>query len=260
VTAPSAPPDPDRFGSARAKSFGDDAEAYDRSRPGYPAALVDDLLLPGVTDVLDVGCGTGKLGRLLAARGCKVLGVEPDERMAHLAWRRYGLEVDVAPFEEWHDGGRRFDLVTAAQAWHWVDPHVGAAKAAAVLRHGGRLAIIWNLVRHEPEVRAALDEVYGRLAPELLGGVALGFDDPIETVAGLDETGAFGPQDRVTHRWQQPYTTAEWLDALPTHSDHRAMPAGRRQVLVAAVGEALDSLGGLITVTYDTLLITSVRR
>ena len=69
----------------RAGSFGDDADQYDRARPTYPAPLVDDLLDDGTHDVLDVpdvGCGTGKVGRLFAARGCAVLGVEPDERMA----------------------------------------------------------------------------------------------------------------------------------------------------------------------------------
>ncbi len=252
--------DPDRWSASRATTFGIDAEAYDRARPGYPASLVDELLAPGATDVLDVGCGTGKLGRILAARGCKVLGIEPDERMAHVAWRRYGLEVDVSRFEDWDDRGRRFDLVTSAQAWHWVDQTRGAAKAASVLRHGGRLAVIWNLGQHDPAVKESLDAVYRSLAPELLGGVALGLQESGEPVAGIDDTGEFGPQDRSTHRWQQSYTTAEWLDALPTHSDHRALPPDRLRALVGAVGDVVESLGGSLTVTYSTLLITAVRR
>jgi len=50
----------------------------------------------------------------------------------------------VAKFEDWDPVGRTFDAVIAAQAWHWVDPVAGAAKAAAVLRPGGRLAVFWN--------------------------------------------------------------------------------------------------------------------
>ncbi len=251
--------DPDRWAASRATTFGIDAEAYDRARPGYPPALIDELVGPGVTDVLDVGCGTGKLGRVLAARGCRVLGVEPDERMAHVAWRRYGMEVAVSRFEDWDDGGRRFDLVTSAQAWHWVDPHAGAVRAAAVLRHGGRLAVIWNLIRHDPEVKEALDAVYRNLAPELLGGVVLGLEESGEPLAGVDDTGAFGPQDRSTHRWRQTYSTAEWLDALPTHSDHRALPPARLRSLLGAVGDAVDGLGGSLTVTYSSVLISAVR-
>ena len=81
---------------ARAGSFGMDAEAYDRHRPSYPAVVVDVLLAGDTHAVVDVGCGTGKLGRLLAERGADVVGVEPDERMAEVA-RRHGLAVEVSP-------------------------------------------------------------------------------------------------------------------------------------------------------------------
>ena len=244
--------------AARAGSFGEDPEAYDRSRPGYPDALADDLAAGGGLDVLDVGCGTGKLGRMLAERGCCVLGVEHDERMADVA-RRHGLEVEVAAFEAWDDRARRFDLVASAQAWHWIDPAVGPAKAAKVLRPGGRLAVIWNLIAHEPSMRAALDEVYERHVPGLTSSVVLGLDTTDEGLAGVDETGAFGPQDVHRTVWQQTYTTAEWLDQLPTHSDHRVLPADRRAALLHAIGAAIDANGGYLTVTYTTLCISAVR-
>ena len=244
--------------SLRAGSFGEDAVAYDRARPGYPPSLVDFLVADGTPEVLDVGCGTGKLAVLLAARGCRVLGVEHDERMAEVA-RRHGIDVDVAAFESWDDAGRRFDLVTAAQAWHWIDPEVGPRKAAAVLRSGGRLAVIWNLMAHEPAVRIALDEAYERHAPGLTSSVVLGLEVADEGLSGVDETGAFGPQSSRKDVWQQTYTTAEWLDQLPTHSDHRVMPADRRAALLGAVGAAIDNNGGQLTVTYTTLCITAVR-
>ena len=53
----------------RAESFGAVAELYDRARPSYPEALIDALLAGGAERVLDVGCGTGIAGALLAARG-----------------------------------------------------------------------------------------------------------------------------------------------------------------------------------------------
>src|SRR5947208_4459723 len=127
-----------------AESFGTDAERYDRARPSYPTALIDRIVAhsPG-PDLVDAGCGTGIAARQFQAAGCRVLGVEPDERMAEPA-RRAGVETEIATFEDWAPHGRRFDAVIAAQAWHWVDPVAGAAKAAQVLRPGGRLAVFWN--------------------------------------------------------------------------------------------------------------------
>src|SRR5690348_959284 len=52
----------------RAQSFGSDARAYDRVRPGYPPELIDDLVADRPRTALDVGCGTGKAARLVQAR------------------------------------------------------------------------------------------------------------------------------------------------------------------------------------------------
>lgn len=71
---------------AIAESFGSDAARYDRARPCYPAALVERIVAasPG-PGILDVGCGTGIAARQFQAAGCRVLGVDPDARMADLA-------------------------------------------------------------------------------------------------------------------------------------------------------------------------------
>lgn len=243
----------------RARSFGAEADAYDRTRPGYPPAAVD-LLAAGVTDAVDVGCGTGKLSRLLADRGCRVVGVEHDERMAAVA-RRHGIDVDVARFEEWDDRGRRFDLVASAQAWHWIDPVLGAHRAGEVLRPGGRLAVVWNLGTHDAVTRARLDAVYAEHAPELAGSAALGVRvgaDAGRPLAGVDGTGLFGPQQRHEVAWEQRWTVEEWVAQLRTHSDHAALPAERRERLLDAVAGALGPSGG-VTIAFTTLCILATR-
>ena len=67
--------------------------------------------------------------------------LDADARMAEWA-RRTGVETEVATFEAWESAGREFDAVVAGQAWHWVDPVAGAAKAAQVLRPGGMHAVL----------------------------------------------------------------------------------------------------------------------
>ncbi len=56
--------------------FDQQAEAYDRFRPTYPDAVIDELLgpVPAGLEVLDVGCGTGIASRQMAQRGAEVLG------------------------------------------------------------------------------------------------------------------------------------------------------------------------------------------
>lgn len=248
----------------RAESFGAAAERYDRSRPSYPDELLEDILGsdPAGLDVLDVGCGTGIASRLLAARGARVLGVEADTRMAEWA-RSRGTAVEVARFEDWDPAGRTFDRVTAAQAWHWVDPGAGADKAAEVLRPAGRLCLFWNIGQPDEETTHKLDQIYARLAPgaesySVLTGYAT--DDGYQAVrqAIREHPDLDGPHEK-RFRWSRRYSTDEWVDQLPTHSDHAAMPPDQLGRLLDAVAEAIDSSGGSFEMHYSTLLLTARR-
>jgi SAM-dependent methyltransferase len=246
----------------RAESFGGVAELYDRARPSYPPALIDALLGDGAQRVLDVGCGTGIAGALLAERGCHVLGVEVDERMAVLA-RARGLDVEVAAFERWDARGRRFDLVTCAQAWHWIDPAIGVARAAAVLDPGARIGLFWNFVDPPTPLAERLALVYARLEPDLgRRTVLLGNrEDRAEPAAKrLACAGEFGPAEKASFRWQRRYDTAGWLEQVRTHSDHQTLPAERRERLLRALGEQIEALGGTFEMPYRTVLVSASRR
>lgn len=242
----------------RACSFGADPERYDRFRPTYPAALIDHLLGTSPGPVLDVGCGTGIVSRLLAARGCRVLGVEPDERMAAVA-RRHGIEVEPGTFEAWEPQGRTFDLVTSGQAWHWVDPEVGASKAGSVLRPGGRLAVFWNIGNMPPEVRTKLDEVYRVHAPGLdRYSVVLGNggkERPSGAMTALRASERFASVDVRSFPHDVTYTTQAWIEHLPTHSDHATLDPNRRARLLAAAEEVIAGLGGSFVMHYDCWLV-----
>ncbi|HEX4060524.1 MAG TPA: class I SAM-dependent methyltransferase [Streptosporangiaceae bacterium] len=234
-----------------AESFGTDAERYDRTRPGYPAALVDRIVAtsPG-PDLVDVGCGTGIVARQFQAAGCRVLGVDPDERMAGLA-RRGGIAVEVARFEDWDPAGRSFDAVIAGQAWHWVDMAAGAAKAAQALRPGGRVALFWNSFLPPPGLfEQAQSRMPGPEDYSLLCGKAAG---------AMRATAAFGEPEQWRFDWERHYTRDEWLDQIPTFGTLTRLSPGELRPILGAAGAAIDAVGGSFTMGYATVVATAQR-
>jgi SAM-dependent methyltransferase len=251
-----------------AESFGSDAARYDRARPRYPDPMVARIVAasPG-PDVLDVGCGTGIEARQFQAAGCMVLGVEPDARMADFA-RRTGVEVEVATFETWESAGRAFDAVIAGTAWHWVDPVAGAAKAAQVLRPGGRLAPFHHVFQSPPEVMEALAKVYRRVAPDSpfnlssqLTRSALDAYQPLfaKIADGIREVGGFSDPEQWRFDWEQSYTRDAWLDQMPTHGALTQLPSDKLAEVLEGVGAAIDAMGGSFTMQYTTVAVTAAR-
>jgi ubiquinone/menaquinone biosynthesis C-methylase UbiE len=132
------------------KVFNEVAAEYDRHRPAYPDALIDQACeVAGVGDgdrVLEIGCGTGQLTRSLLARGLRVAALEPGDQMIRLAEENLKGAGDVellhTRFEDAQLPRGSYEAVFSASAIHWVDPDLGWQKIAEVLAPGGTLALI----------------------------------------------------------------------------------------------------------------------
>jgi len=99
-------------------SYGALVEHYGLSASHH---LVLELVPPG-SRVLDVGCAEGYLAAELKARGCDVIGVEPDERAAAIA-RERGIDVLDVDIENVTLDAAGFDVVIFADVLeHLRDP------------------------------------------------------------------------------------------------------------------------------------------
>jgi SAM-dependent methyltransferase len=253
----------------RSRLFDAEAERYDRCRPKYPDAVIDELLgpKPSGLGVLDVGCGTGIASRLMAERGANVLGVELAPGMAEIA-RSHRIEVEVGAFEDWEPAGRTFDRVTSAQAWHWLDLPVATAKAALVLRPGGRLCLIWNAGSPRDDLDGALAAVYANVLPSPVHAVYRGYaaNGAADRRSGLtSEVDAitaepdFGSPTEKWVQWTQTYERDEWLEQLLSRSDHTALGPAVQERLFEGIGAAIDDFGGSFVMNFETVLITATR-
>jgi SAM-dependent methyltransferase len=132
-------------------------EDYERGRPGYPPEVVHIPGLPSSATVVDIGAGTGKLTRLLAATFARVVAVEPDDQMrGWLAVLCPEAGAIAGNGEQIPLPSASADAVFAAQSFHWFANERALAEIARVLRPGGALVLMWNLPdgRIEPSIVA----------------------------------------------------------------------------------------------------------
>jgi SAM-dependent methyltransferase len=150
--------------SEQARSFHRAAEEYERGRPGWPPEVLDLLPVRDEATVLDLGAGTGKLTRILAARYARVLALEPLPELRDILTERVP-EAEVLPGVAeaipLDDGS--VAAVFAGQAFHWFANKAALAEIARVLRSGGVLASLWN----EATDPTPLPEPYDRRLREL---------------------------------------------------------------------------------------------
>ena len=116
--------------------------------------------MPGLAEVLDIGCGTGNILLKLVSEGLRVWGVDISADMLNVLKRRipngaYGrvrlIEDNVENFLK--GCSVRFDAVTMSSVLHHLPDYLGVIEyAAGLLKPGG-----WLYITHEP-TKAALSE------------------------------------------------------------------------------------------------------
>jgi methionine biosynthesis protein MetW len=205
--------------------------------PQEVARMLSELVPMG-SRVLDVGCGTGSVSRIIAdTRDAQIIGVEPDSCRAAAA-RARGLEVHeqlftAAILQELE----RFDVIVFADVLeHVADPSSFLQLAQRALRPGGRvIASVPNVAHWSVRVdllRGRFDyQPFGiRDATHLRWFTA-------ETIRLLFESSAF----RVV---SMRHTAGVTLPEYEARRPWRWIPRHRRDSLIRALTRRLPLLFG----------------
>lgn len=220
----------DRQAAQRARSFGAAASEYERARPSYPDAAVDWLMPSGARTILDLGAGTGKFTRALVSRGLDVLAVEPlDEMRAILQQQLPDVRALAGTAESIPLQDASVDAVTAAQAWHWVDPPRALPEVARVLRPGGALCLIWNRRDDSVDWMRRLSDAMGSSDADLIDMEQVSVGAP------------FGPTERFDVPWQRPMDLELLLDMVRSRSYFITAEDSRKERYLADVRSVVES-------------------
>ena len=148
--------------------FSGHATHYHDARPLYPPALFDWLaaIAPARDLVWDAGCGNGQASVALAERFAHVRATDPSAQQIASADPRPNVDYRVEPGEVSSLADASADLVTVAQALHWLDFARFFAEAERILKPRGVLAA-WAYA--DCRVTPAVDAVKNRVYDDLTG-------------------------------------------------------------------------------------------
>jgi trans-aconitate methyltransferase len=112
---------------------------------GWGMELLDTITLNGDEAVLDIGCGDGKITKVIAdsVPAGRVIGMDSSEDMIALAQETYQHEKPTLDFTHGDASNlpyrNDFDLVFSNACLHWIKDHRPVLKGIAdALRPGGR--------------------------------------------------------------------------------------------------------------------------
>lgn len=229
-------------------SFDAEADAYDRSRPVLPDALFDDLLrltgLQAGDQIVEVGCGTGQATVPLARRGVDVTAVELGPNLAAIARRNLKpfphARVVTSAFEDWTPDAGPYDAVVSVNAWHWIPDDVGWAKAAALLRDGGHVAIAGcNWTRLDDDLaRSAISEEM--TAAGLTGPLPPHPDEVVASPLRGRALDHFEPVGTARHVFTTTFTLDGYLDNVRTQSPVQALGPPAVSVVLDRIRRRLE--------------------
>lgn len=229
-----------------AEGFAGAAAAYERGRPGYPDAAIDwlaaELGVAAGSPVLDLGAGTGKLTRLLLARGLEVVAVEPLDAMRDEMLRVVSDVRALAGVAEdipLADGS--VAAVFSGEAFHWFDLEPALTEIGRVLAPGGGLGVLWNVPRWEGEwvgeVREAITRHRDTREHPWERGKPWAFGE------GMHGRADWTPVRTESFEHEQRSTRAEFLDNVSSISFIGALGEADRAAALADVDGVLASHG-----------------
>jgi ubiquinone/menaquinone biosynthesis C-methylase UbiE len=103
--------------------FSKQSDIYARYRPGYPPGLIDFILqfVPGRDAAWDCATGNGQAALLLAPHFRSVEATDMSEKQISNAVQHPHIHYSISTAEKTPFANDSFDLVTVAQAYHWLN-------------------------------------------------------------------------------------------------------------------------------------------
>jgi ubiquinone/menaquinone biosynthesis C-methylase UbiE len=143
--------------------FSSQSKAYSTFRPTYPQALYE-FIFHHVKErevAWDCATGNGQVANYLAHYFDEVYATDISQQQLHHAIKQENIFYALSPGENTSFQDNQFDLITVAQALHWLDRDRFYREATRVGKPGATLAVWgYGLLTIDPVIDRLINEFY----------------------------------------------------------------------------------------------------
>lgn len=250
-------------------TFNTEAEKYEKMRPGYVSELYEDIFeyipIDKSSNVVEIGIGGGQATLPILKTGCKLTAVEYGANLAEICRQKFkefsNFSAVTTKFEDFVYDNNLCDLIYSASAFHWIPEDIGYTKVFKMLNSGGVFARFANHPykdKGREEIHQALQKIYSVYLPCVLGPSEYSEYDAKERANIAREYGFVDISYKLYYRTRN-FSAKEYILLLGTYSDHIAIEEKTRIKFFAEIENAIDNLGGNITI-YDTIDLQLARK
>lgn len=143
--------------------FTKQASLYRKFRPQYPQQLLEDIatLVPKKQTLWDVATGSGQVAHALAPHFEQVYAIDINPQQLTHAIPKNNIHYSQQAAEQTTFKAQQFDLITVAQALHWLDAPAFYKEVRRVGKKGGILAVWgYGLLQIEPAINTLIQHYY----------------------------------------------------------------------------------------------------
>lgn len=225
-------------------------------RPSYASQAVDRIVAVCRREhprVADIGAGTGHLTLDLAARGCVVDAVEPNEAMRTIGRER----TRGNPRVRWSEGSAEatglppdaFELVTFGSSFNTTDVSLALRESSRLLRDGGWMACLWNHRVLSDPLQAEIEDLIRGFVPGYAYGARREDQGPI-----IEASDLFGEATKLEEPIRHRVEVDDWVAAWRSHATLQRQAGQRFLEVVQSIEDLLRTKGlDVVEVPYVTL-------
>ncbi len=256
-----------------ASTFNTVATKYDQFRPDYPDELYqtifDDIEINSLSQVVEIGIGSGQATLPILKKGCSLIAVERGEELSKLCLEKFAtypnFKIITKKFEDIAFPRNQYDLVYAATSFHWIEESIGYSKVYAMLKSGGVFARFANHPRIDEsqlELMAEIDQLYATYyvpAGKVYQPIKAYDEKQAIQKANIAKKYGFVDIKHALFDRKRTFLSSEYIALLETYSDHIAIEPNIRNLFFSKIKEAIDRHGGSLIIR-DTIDLQLARK